>query len=217
MVVAVLLVLGGAGWLAGLSTLNTTLQLALPGRVRARALAVYLMIFLGGQGVGALIWGLVAAAAAGAATTPAISGVLLVLGAASLLVLPIHARTGELDRTIVRPWPEPENAVVTGDQEALAAAAGPVRIEVSYDVPAERSAEFLAAHGRAPGSRGSARARAGEAYRDLSAPDRHVEVATWAERPRQHHERITGQDAGLYRAAAELSLEPPSTRHLPAS
>ncbi|MEV0066193.1 MULTISPECIES: MFS transporter [unclassified Amycolatopsis] len=215
-VVAVLLVPGGAGWLAGLSTLNTTLQLALPGWVRARALAVYLMIFLGGQGVGALIWGLVAAGL-GAATTLAISGVLLVLGAASLFVLPIHARTGELDRTIVTPWPEPEIAVLTGDEETLDPTAGPVLVEVAYHVPAESSAEFLALLTRVGVSRQRTGARRWSAYRDLSVPDRYVEVfevATWAEHLRQHHERITGEDAGLYREVAGFSVEPPSTRHL---
>ncbi|MFF4596105.1 MFS transporter [Amycolatopsis sp. NPDC001319] len=215
-VVAVLLVLGGAGWLAGLSTLNTTLQLALPAWVRARALAVYLMIFLGGQGIGALIWGLVAAGL-GAATTLAVSGVLLVLGAASLFVLPIHARTGELDRTIVAPWPEPEIAVLTGEEETLDPAAGPVLVEVAYHVPAESSAEFLALLTRVGVSRQRTGARRWSAYRDLSVPDRYVEVfevATWAEHLRQHHERITGEDAGLYREVAGFSVEPPQTRHL---
>ncbi|MEU4288204.1 hypothetical protein AB0E63_08265 [Kribbella sp. NPDC026596] len=37
---------------------------------------------------------------------------------------------------------------------------------------------------------------------------------TWAEHLRQHHERITGPDADLYRAAADFSLERPRTRHL---
>ncbi|QRP48534.1 MFS transporter [Amycolatopsis sp. FDAARGOS 1241] len=214
--VALLLVLGGTGWLIGLSTLNTTLQLALPGWVRARALAVYLMIFLGGQGVGALIWGLVAAGL-GAAATLTISAVLLVLGAVSLVVLPIHPRTGELDRTVVMPWPEPEIGILADGEAQLDPAAGPVLVEVSYHVPPENAAEFLKVLARVGVSRQRTGARRWSAYRDLAAPDRYCEVfevGTWAEHLRQHHERITGVDAGLYRKAAGFALEPPENRHL---
>ncbi|MGW6278233.1 MFS transporter [Kribbella sp. NPDC055071] len=215
-IVAVLFVLAGAGWLAGLSTLNTTLQLALPTWVRARALAVYLMVFLGGQGVGALIWGLVAAGL-GAATTLVVSGVLLVLGATSLVVLPIHARTGSLDRTIVMPWPDPEIAILSEEQEDIDPRAGPVLVEVSYRVPPENAVLFQAALTRVGLSRQRTGARRWSSYRDVSAADVYVEVfevATWSEHLRQHRERITGGDAELYRAANELALEPPTTRHL---
>jgi hypothetical protein len=40
------------------------------------------------------------------------------------------------------------------------------------------------------------------------------EVATWGEHLRQHNERITGLDAGLYQDAVQLALEPPRVRHL---
>jgi MFS family permease len=217
--VAVLLVLAGAGWLAALSTLNTTLQLALPAWVRARALAVYLMVFLGGQGVGALIWGLVAVAIS-AATTLAVSGALLVLGTISLVVIPIRAQTGNLDRTVVTPWPEPEIGIVMGADEGVDPASGPVLVEVSYRIPAEHAEQFLAALLQVGVSRQRTGARRWAAYRDVSAPDLYVEifeVATWDEHLRQHHDRITGYDAYLYRAAAELALEPPRTRHMVAT
>jgi len=41
------------------STITSELQLFLPGWVRARAIAIYLMVFLGSQAVAAPIWGLV--------------------------------------------------------------------------------------------------------------------------------------------------------------
>ncbi|MFD7154923.1 MFS transporter [Kribbella sp. NPDC059898] len=215
-IVAVVLVVAGAGWLGGLSTLNTTLQLALPAWVRARALAVYLMVFLGGQGVGALIWGLLAAAL-GASTTLLVSGVLLLVGAVSLVVLPIHSRTGELDRTVVQPWPAPEIAILTATAEALDPRAGPVLVEVSYHVPPENAEQFRAALAKVGVSRQRTGARRWSTYRDVSSPDLYIEVfevATWSEHLRQHNERITGSDADLYRAAAELALEAPRTRHL---
>ena len=54
-----LLVVCGFGWTATVSTIISELQLFLPGWVRARAIAIYLMVFLGSQAVAAPIWGLV--------------------------------------------------------------------------------------------------------------------------------------------------------------
>ena len=54
-----LLVVCGFGWTATVSTVISELQLFLPGWVRARAIAIYLMVFLGSQAVAAPIWGLV--------------------------------------------------------------------------------------------------------------------------------------------------------------
>jgi MFS family permease len=215
-VVALILILAGAGWLGALSTLNTTLQLALPGWVRARALAVYLMVFLGGQGVGALIWGLLAAAL-GAATTLLVAGVLLLIGAASLAIFPLHERTGHLDRTVVQPWPDPEIGILTEEEPEIDPRSGPVLVEVSYHVPSENAEQFRTVLARVGLSRQRTGARRWAAYRDVSTPDLYVEVfevASWSEHLRQHDERITGQDADLYRQAADLALEPPRARHL---
>jgi MFS family permease len=54
-----LLVVCGVGWTATVATVISELQLFLPGWVRARAIAIYLMVFLGIQAVAAPIWGLV--------------------------------------------------------------------------------------------------------------------------------------------------------------
>jgi MFS family permease len=56
------LVFGGASWLLCLSTLNASMQLSLPGWVRARGLSVYQLIFMGGQALGSLVWGVLAGA-----------------------------------------------------------------------------------------------------------------------------------------------------------
>lgn len=52
--------LGGMGWLAVLSTLNTMAQLSVSSWVRARALALYYSAFFGSMALGSLIWGIVA-------------------------------------------------------------------------------------------------------------------------------------------------------------
>jgi MFS family permease len=56
----VTLVFAGLAWTAVISTLNAELQLFLPVWVRARGLAVYMVVFTGSQAVGALVSGLLA-------------------------------------------------------------------------------------------------------------------------------------------------------------
>lgn len=53
-----LLVVAGYGWTATASTLVSELQLFLPGWVRARALAMYIMAFTGSQALVSPLWGL---------------------------------------------------------------------------------------------------------------------------------------------------------------
>ncbi|MFD9657463.1 MFS transporter [Streptomyces mirabilis] len=97
-VVAAVSVATGAGWLVTLSTLNTSMQLTLSAWVRARK--------------GTLV--------------PAAS--LLVVGAASLSLLPLLPDTGRVDRIVSAHWPEPALVFDTvGDT-------GPVLAEIAYEV-----------------------------------------------------------------------------------
>jgi predicted MFS family arabinose efflux permease len=59
-VVAVASVLGGLAWVLALSTLNSAYQLTLPGWVKARGVSFYLIVFQGGNAVGAALLGLMA-------------------------------------------------------------------------------------------------------------------------------------------------------------
>ena len=54
------LFLGGLAWMAVMSNLNVSAQSAAPNWVRARALAVYLLVFQGGMALGSFMWGSVA-------------------------------------------------------------------------------------------------------------------------------------------------------------
>ena len=54
------LVVAGMAWAAVISTFIAELQVFLPGWVRARALAVYLVIFTGSQALASVVWGQVA-------------------------------------------------------------------------------------------------------------------------------------------------------------
>jgi len=212
LVVSLVLVPAGFGWLLALSSFNTTLQLILPPWVRARALAVYLLVFLGGQGVGALVWGFVAAGL-GTSTTLLVGAVLLLAGAATLpwRTLPVPPPGVA---SVADPWPEPEADRPVPDD------AGPVLVSVSYRVPEERTEEFLAAARAIGVSRRRTGATTWSVYRDAADPERYVEVftvPTWGEHARQHTERLTAYDLRMHARVESYSVDEPAVRHLVAA
>ena len=89
----VLLLLSGVAWIVTLTTLTVAAQLALPQWVRARGLAMYLVVLIGSQALGALVWGLVASRFGLTASVTA-AAVLLIATAASVGVLPLLPETG---------------------------------------------------------------------------------------------------------------------------
>lgn len=87
-VAVVLLLLAGVAWIATLTTLTVAAHTALPESLRARGLAIYLVILIGSQALGSLMWGLVASNY-GLVTSLTASAVLLVVAAASVGALPL--------------------------------------------------------------------------------------------------------------------------------
>ncbi len=188
--VLVLLVGAGLAWLLAMSTMNATMQLLLPGWVRARGLSVYLLVFMGGQALGSLIWGLVAHEL-GAVSALLIASALLACSAISSVWLPIRHNAEEVDLTPSAYWPDPE-LVFEPDPED-----GPVLVLRSYDVPAENADDFLAAMVFVGRSRQRTGAMEWRLYRDVGVLDRYVEafvVRSWAEHMHQHQERLTAAD-----------------------
>ncbi|MEV6276553.1 MFS transporter [Nocardia sp. NPDC051832] len=188
--VLVLLVGAGLAWLLAMSTMNATMQLLLPGWVRARGLSVYLLVFMGGQALGSLIWGVVAHEL-GAVSALLIAAGLLACSAVSSVWLPIRHNAEDVDLTPSAHWPEPE-LVFEPDPED-----GPVLVLRSYDVPAEHADDFLAAMVFVGRSRQRTGAMEWRLYRDVGVLDRYVEafvVRSWAEHMHQHQERLTAND-----------------------
>jgi MFS family permease len=93
-VAVVLLLLAGVAWIATLTTLTVAAQVAPPPSLRARGLAIYLVILIGAQALGSLLWGVVASHFGLVASLTA-SAVLLVVAAASVGVLPLLPETGD--------------------------------------------------------------------------------------------------------------------------
>ncbi|MCC3299543.1 MFS transporter [Arthrobacter caoxuetaonis] len=205
---AALLVLGGAAWINTFSTLNSAVQLTLPEWVRARGLSVYLMVFTGTQAFGSLLWGSLATAY-GYSAVLAAAGVVLVLVAASVAVLPLLPRTGKLDRSV----PEPDLGLEV--EKEPRPDDGPVTVLVAYELEPGESAAFVQAMHEVRLSRMRTGATGWELVHSVTDSRQFREiydVPTWREYMRQEHERLTGEDRKNIERAESLAAEEPRTR-----
>jgi MFS family permease len=207
--VAVALVPVGAAWIAVMSSLNSGLQLAIPGWVRARGLAHYLLLFQGSQAAGAVIWGVIADRTS-VTTALLVAVATLIVGALAGLRTPMP-NTANLDRMPSAHWPAPQ-LLLTPDP-----ADGPVLVTLTYRVPEEHAAAFTAAIQPVARSRRRTGALRWELFRDGTDPTRFVEsylVATWAEHLQQHQNRQTGADRALEEQLRAYTDGPPEVSHL---
>src|SRR3954471_15577372 len=129
--------IGGVAWLSVLSTCMVAAQEASPPWVRARVMAVYLMVFQAGIAGGSVLWGEVASHAGLNAASFGIAGG-LVLGAALSLRLKPAAGEGA-DFTPAGHWPEPVVA------EGPPLEAGPIMVQVEYCVDPPQAEAFRTA------------------------------------------------------------------------
>jgi MFS family permease len=199
----------GGAWLTVLSTMNASAQLVIPPWVRARALAIYLIVLFGGLALGSALWG-AAAEALGVTRTLALAGVAVAAGRIAIW----HRRLPEGEGPDLTPaprWPDPELAI------AVEADRGPVLVTVEYVIDPAQAAEFA----RAMQALRVIRLRDGALrwglWADTTTPGRYLEsfvVESWLEHLRQH-ERITAADR-LQQALAHgfhRGPEPPRVTH----
>ena len=204
-----ILVFAGLAWMAVTTTLAAELQLFLPVWVRARGLAVYMLIFTGSMTGGALLWGLVAERFGLQATFLTAAAVLLI-GVVAGVVWRVP-QIGHLDPQPVIYWPA---ARLAFDPEVDA---GPILVTVEFIVTAERQAAFLEAMGQLRRSRRRTGASRWGLYRDGDRPDRFVEVfsvPSWEEHLSQHEGRLTAADRAIEDAALSFSDPPARAEHL---
>jgi MFS family permease len=207
--VALALVPVGAAWIAIMSSLNAGLQLALPGWVRARGLAHYLLIFQGSQAAGAVIWGVVADLTS-VTIALLVAAATLTAGALAGLRTPMP-HTANLDRLPSAHWPAPQLLLAPDPGD------GPVMVTVTYRVPEGNTAAFTTAIQPVARSRRRTGALRWELFRDGTDPTRFVEsylVATWAEHLQQHHTRQTGADRALEEQLLQHTDGAPEVAHL---
>ncbi|WP_159591037.1 MFS transporter [Chelativorans xinjiangense] len=206
---AVMLIAGFA-WIGMLTSLNVAAQMASPGWVKARALAVYLLVFQGGMTGGSVLWGSIAArTGVGTALTVAAVGQAVALILAHYWRLPKDSTT---DLTPSHHWAEPVVSVPPeGDR-------GPVLIEIEYRVDPARLAEFVTALRRFRSVRQRDGAIRWDVWEDVAEPGRVVEsfiVESWIEHQRQHA-RVTQADQldQVTLNAFHVGDQPPIVRHL---
>jgi MFS family permease len=198
----------GVCWIAVLSNLNVSAQLALPEWVRGRGLAIYATVFFGSLTAGSVLWGQVArVAGVPMALYLAAAGVLLAIPATWRWKL--HTDT-DVDLTPSMHWPTPVLSHHV-DHEA-----GHVLVTVEYRVHAANRETFLDAMKLLSHERGRDGAYAWGLFEDAAVPGRFLEyflVESWLEHLRQH-KRVTNADRVLQARINKLLELPPTITHL---
>jgi len=201
-----LMLTGGAAWISFLSLFNVQVLNQAPDWVRARVLAVSMLVFQGAVAAGSAAWGS-AAAKIGISSALLWAGLGTMATTALALFLPLP-KTG-VDLTPWNHWRMPAASPTEFD-------AGPVLVTVEYFVNSDRLDEFMKTiheYGRVRRRDGASR---WGICRDLETPDRYVEtfvVGSWAEHLRQH-ERLTRADSLLEDRLRGCIRKEPSVRHL---
>ena len=209
-VLAVTLAGGGIAWIVVLSSLNVSAQTATPSWVRARVMAVYLLVFMGGLAGGSAVWGVVA-------ERFSVSGALL-FAAIGLVIGPLatwHFRlvgNKTLELTPSTHWPEPVMMIDTDASE------GPAITLVEYRIDPKTADEFLQAMKEMRRIRQRDGAIRWNLLRDTADPQRYVEsfvTESWADHLRQH-ERVTTENREIEQRAQAFHLgpDPPKITHL---
>jgi predicted MFS family arabinose efflux permease len=201
---------GGIGWITACAALNSSLLSATPGWVRARVVAIYLMIFQGCLAAGSLIWG-VTATYLGMQMALAIAAGVLVIG---LLAAPKFslAPAERVDLRSSNHWAKPLiNAQPHPER-------GPVMITVEYLIDPNRTQDFTSAMAKMESQRRRDGAYKWHLFCDLAGSGRYVEtffVETWGEYLRQR-KRATVDDCKIEERVADFHLgsERPQISHL---
>ncbi len=205
-VLAVTLAGGGIAWIVVLSNLNVSAQTVTPSWVRARVMAVYLLVFMGGLAAGSAIWGFVAARSSVSAA--------LVLAATGLVIGPLAASrfrlVGNKNLSLAPSmhWPEPVMMIDTEASE------GPAITLVEYRIDPNTAEEFLQAMKEMKRIRQRDGAIRWNLLRDTADPQRYIETfvtESWADHLRQH-ERVTAEDREAEQRAQAFNLDPQSPK-----
>jgi MFS family permease len=204
----VMLVAGGA-WIIFVSLVNTLVQHLAPDWVRARVLAIFMLVFQGSMALGSAVWGAISERAGlEAALIWAGAGTMATTALGFLLRLP----DAPADLSPWNHWRAP--AIREGVAPGLDD--GPVLVTVAYMVDREQRAEFLSAIHEYRRVRRRDGASQWGIFHDTEAPDRYLEtflVNSWAEHLRQH-DRQTQADRELEERLRSVVRGAPEVHHL---
>jgi len=204
------LFVAGFAWIAMMASLNGGAQATSPGWVKARALAIYLLVFQGSMAGGSALWGSVASRI-GVPSTLLAAAALLVAAAIILAWRYPLDRASMLDLAPSAHWPAP---LVDGTVEHDS---GPVLVTIEYRVDPAKVPGFFAAMQAMRRIRRRDGAIHWGVYEDTSVPGTVIEsftVESWLEHLRQH-DRVTNADRVQQEALRAFQVDdtPPVVRH----
>ena len=199
----------GASWIAAVSSLNVSAQVALPEWVRGRGLAMYVTVMFGALTLGSAIWGQLAA-------LTSLPTALLVAAAGAAIAIPLTWRwklqTGaNVDFSPSMQWPDP---VTT---HTIEADRGPVLVTVEYRIDPKNRTAFLHALGQNSRERRRDGAYDWGIFEDPADDGRFIVTFltdSWLEHLRLHR-RVTKADRISEQAVRRFQIgEGPKTTHL---
>jgi MFS family permease len=202
----VVIAFGGAAWTIVMSLMSTVMQTVAPDWVRARAAAIFMLVYMGAWAAGSAFWGYVAGhrgthfsflvAAIGTAVSP-------------VLILISRLPNTAADLGAWDHWRKP----MLVDEVQLDQ--GPVLVTVEYEVEAKDSDQFLAALEEFSRVRRRDGAARWGVYYDTEHPTLYLEtftVESWAEHLRQHG-RLTQADREVEERLHRFEAKPAKVRH----
>ena len=201
----------GLSWIAVLTSFNVSAQTALPNWVRARGLAIFLMVFFGSMATGATVWGQVAEN-----TSIQIALILATIGLLLAIPLSWRHKLGQGDEMNLAPsmhWAAPDIASdLDSDMDR-----GPVLVTIEYEVRPEDQSDFLTAIRTLSEERYRDGAFEWDVFQNTEMPNLWVErfsVSSWAEHLRQH-DRVTEHDRDIQDQVQRFHVgkTPPKVSH----
>jgi MFS family permease len=205
---APLLLMGGAAWVTFISLVSALTQNLAPDWVRARVLAIFILVYQGSFALGSVTWGAIAQRA-GIQTALVYAGIGTIATIACALFARLPNTTADLT-----PWNHWRMPVVVKEVGADLSQ-GPVLVTVQYSVIREHEEEFIAAINQYERIRRRDGAYRWGIFRDTEVEDRYLEiflVHSWAEHLRQH-ERQTQADRELELRLSGYVTAEPEVRH----
>jgi MFS family permease len=203
------MVVAGGAWIVFISLVSALVQALAPDWVRARVLAVYMLVFQGAMAAGSVVWGAIAA-------RDGVHVALLWAGVATIATTALGLVARLPDTTAdVSPWNHWRMPAIV-NAEAPALSDGPVLVTVEYLVDQGHSKQFVEAIREYERVRRRDGASSWGVFRDVEDPNRYLEtflVSSWAEHLRQH-DRSTRADREVEERLRKCTRSAPTVRHL---
>jgi len=204
-----ILLIGGAAWVIFISLINALVQSLAPDWVRARVLAIFILVYQGSFAAGSAFWGAVAQRAS-------IRAALMYAGIGTIgsVVFVLFAKLPDSTADL-SPWNHWRMPIVVEEVKANLRQ-GPVLVTVEYQVVREREVEFVQIINEYARIRRRDGAYRWGIFRDTETANRFLEtflVNSWAEHLRQH-ERQTQSDEALERRLRSCVAVDPKVHHL---